>query len=99
MQFDASKIGAVRRYLENEFPGADVDDIYNSDRFAQDFRIGHGASSCLVTVSGEFLRDQRADEIGNVLRRWHLARSLRDVGKSRVIVTTTGLASEPLGTP
>ena len=94
MQFDASKIKAVRRYLKDEFPNENVDDAYNSDRFAQDFRIGHGASSCLVTISGEFLEDQRADEIGNVLRRWQLAQALRTAGRSRVIVTTKGLTLE-----
>ena len=94
MQFDASKISAVGRYLESEFPNATVRDSYNFDREAQDFLVGHGSSAYLVTVSSEFLRVHRADGIENALRRWQLEHALRDAGKSRVIVTTNGLKIE-----
>ena len=96
MQFDASKIGAVRRYLEGELPNTTVRDSYNFEREAQDFAVGHGASARLVTVSGEFLRVHRADGIENVLRRWHLGEAIENAGDARVIVTSKGLEIETL---
>jgi hypothetical protein len=93
-EFEASKIGAVRRYLDGEFPDAAVADAYNFDREAQDFRIGHGVSSYLVTVSREFFRVYGAEEIKSVLQRLQLAQTLRNVGRSRVIVTTSGIRVE-----
>lgn len=99
MKFDASKVTAVRQYLQGEFANQDVDDTYNSDCLAQDFRVGHGGASHLVRVSGEFFKDRGLEEIGGLLRRWKLAQTMRSVAKSRVIVTTKGLTTEPLGAP
>ncbi len=94
MIFDATKVSAVRQYLLGEFPDQDVDDTYNFECMAQDFRIGHGSVSRLVRVSGEFLMDHDAGTIRSILQRSQLADTMRSAGNSRVLVTTQGLNVE-----
>lgn len=91
---DASGITAVRRYLESEFPDSAIHDYYDSDRDSQCFCIGDGPRSHLATVTHEFFLYCATSHIDVLLRRWQLAQTLREAGRSRVIVTSKGLQVE-----
>jgi hypothetical protein len=94
-------VRAVSEYLERALPGTRVNDAVDFDRHAHSFRLtdASGRMIGLVTVSGEFLDDVPAAEIGERLKTMPLKDALSAAGTTaRVIVTTTGLRTESLRT-
>lgn len=91
---DLEKLAAVRKYLETEFPGSAMDDWFESGRQAHSFRISGEGFQHLATVSLEFLDDTDSLEIASRLKGFLLAEHLRDLGSTRVIVTSDGLSLE-----
>lgn len=88
---DPSKVRAVRSYLQGEFPKQTIHDSYDTKRSAHSFRLDDDTVSHLVTVSREFLDDHRTAEIPSLLSQYGLADMLKGAGRSRVLVTNTGL--------
>lgn len=91
---NAEKIAAVRAYLEAEFPGCTIEDWYEAGRKSQSFRVVKGQLHHLATVSGEFMEDRDAADIGPALTGFLLAEHLRDLGTTRVLVGNEGLSLE-----
>ena len=88
---EREKIDAVRRYLENEFPGHTIHAFQDLDREAHSFRIDRNGVSHLATVAEEFLGDFSSEKISSLLHQFQLADTLRAVGRERVLVTSHGL--------
>lgn len=88
---DPSKVRAVRSYLQGEFLKKTIHDSYDTERCAHSFRIDDDSVLYLVTVAREFLDDHSAAEIASLLNQYGLADVLKKAGRSRVLVTNTGL--------
>jgi hypothetical protein len=88
---DSSKINAVRKYLEREFPNLDVTDFPDQERTAHCFRLDENGIKHLVTATLEFFSFNATENIPTTLQRWGLAETLRSVGRTPVLVMTTGI--------
>ena len=99
---NAEKIGAVRAYLKENFPGHALDDFHTTSRLAQrgivagyaDHHVvrvtaaeGHAYHAILVS---EFL-EYSLNQIGERLQHWHLAAALR--GHRIAVVSKDGVSA------
>ena len=94
--FSKDKLDAVRVSLKAEFPEYEMADQYDSDRYAQTFRLtkANDQRIFLVTVAREFLDDHEAAEISNILQRTPISGSFRSKHVSRVIISNSGIRGE-----
>jgi hypothetical protein len=90
-----NKLGEIRKYLTQEFKGYELADTYDFDRMAQTFRLVCGKVINLVTVSEEFIEDHSAKQISSILSSSNLSTYFQSKNVSRLIVTTSGLKTEP----
>ena len=88
----------VRVYLQGEFRGHRIVDFADSGAQGPTFRVEspQGTRIALATVSTELLENLTPREVMDVLLRSDLAGRMRRAGaRVRVIVTPSGLGSEP----
>jgi len=89
----------VRVYLQGEFRGHAVMDFADPGSRGRTLRVDDppGTPIALTTVSAEFLENLTPQEVIEALLRYDLAGEMRKAGPYVcVIVTTSGLRSEPV---
>ncbi len=93
---DDAKIGAVREYLNREFPLCTIYDFHEFQRGAQVFQLqdNHGKVSQQATITAEFFEARRDSEIRPWFEKAHLAQAMRQAGQAGVLVTNAGLQAE-----
>jgi hypothetical protein len=88
------KIQAIREYLQEEFPGAVIEDRREPDEKAYVFRIGAGTVPHVARITDPFLAGCEAPKVASRLRAFTLAEHLRDMGGTAIVVTPDGLKLE-----
>ncbi len=93
---DEAKIGAVKEYLQREFPLCTIYDFHEFERSAQVFQLqdNQGKMSQLATITVDFFEARRDGEIRPWLEKKKLAQALRQAGQAGVLVTSAGLQIE-----
>jgi hypothetical protein len=93
---DDAKIGAVREYLNREFPLCTIYDFHEFQRGAQVFQLqdNHGKVSQQATITAEFFEARRDSEIRPWFEKANLAQAMRQAGQAGVLVTNAGLQAE-----
>jgi hypothetical protein len=85
------QIAALIRYVEQEFPGADVGGTMDGERSAHTVSVAVAGGILLLTASFEFLRDYDAASVTLLLQKWNTAAALRQAGiTKRLLVTRSG---------
>jgi hypothetical protein len=85
------RIDAVKSYLGREFPGKLISNgsgISNFNRSAHWFGIDEEGTIRTLLISFEFLGDYAPDVIKRRLAEWDIARSLREVGATHIVLVT-----------
>lgn len=94
--FADDKLEAVKNNLKAEFPEYKLADKYDSERFAQTFRLTkeNNQRILLITIAREFLDDHDAAGISSILQSTRISDHFKPEGVSRVIVTNLGINVE-----
>jgi len=90
---ELEKLAAVRRYFQQQFPGASIRDSYDAGRMAQVFRVETddvGVPRDAV-VSTEFLEEYPPDKMGKALTGLRVAEHLRSAKGREVVLTSWGV--------
>ena len=89
-----AKFEVVRLYLRQQFPGHLITDMQDGTRRAQVFRIDgpHGHPLHYAVIGLDFLLDQTAESLQEVLLSSCLGEKLRDAGASPVMISKTGIS-------
>lgn len=92
LRADPSRIAAVRRYLETQFPQHSIHDRHEADTITEIFSIENTATNHVyrIKVSREFLDDNLPDAIAQKLEHWKVAEVVALSGAAVVLVTSTG---------
>ena len=90
---ELEKLAAVRRYFQEQFPGASVRDSYDAGRMAQVFRVETDDVGELrnAVVSTEFLEEYVSEKMGKALIGLRVAEHLRSAKGKEVLVTSWGV--------
>ena len=91
---DRSKIEAVREYLQQEFPGAVIDEQYRAERGAHLFEMQWEGAGYRAAVKEEFFEGREPAHIPEALTRFTLVEHLRDLPETLLVVTDRGLSLE-----
>jgi hypothetical protein len=83
--FDKEKLKSIRKYLKEEFDTLKITDRYDSSRTSQTFKINQSNRIYIITVAGEFIEDNDAEAISNILNMYTL-KKLFKVEKVRWLV-------------
>ena len=84
---DKNKLEAVREYLNGKFPGAEIKEKYDSDLFAQTFKIYNDSDLLLLKVSKDFLGDNSEGQIKAALDNLKIAELLVENNELGVLVS------------
>ena len=90
---EAERIAAVRQYLCEQIPNAEIRDSYDGGRLAQVFRVEASDLGGFrdAVISTEFLMEHKPDKLGKVLKGWRVAEHLRSMKGTEMLVTTWGI--------
>jgi len=90
---EAERIAAVRQYLYEQIPNAEIRDSYDGGRLAQVFRVEASDLGGFrdAVISTEFLMEHKPDKLGKVLKGWRVAEHLRSMKGTEMLVTTWGI--------
>jgi hypothetical protein len=93
---DEGKLGAVKEYLQREFPTCTIYDFYEFHRAGHVFQLqdNFGKVSQVATVAVEFFEGRRDLEIRPWLEKHRLAQTMRQAGQTGVLVGNAGLQIE-----
>lgn len=96
---DPIKVDALKGWLQEQFPGWIVDNIYDHSRESEFYRIAEGAElRHRVYVSVEFLEDLPVKAMLMRCKQWNVGGLVRGAGLRTVVITTDGV-KVPGGTP
>ena len=87
---DESKLDSVREYLNNVFPDQKITENHDFDLAAQTFNISNETDSLLLKVGENFVDDNNADQIVDLLNRWDVADLLKQHPEVGLLVTSKG---------
>ena len=89
-----AKFEVVRLYLRQQFPKHHITDIQDGTSRAQVFRVDgpHGHPLHYAVIGLDFLLDQTAESLQEVLVSSGLGDKLRDAGASPVMISKTGIS-------
>ena len=89
-----AKFDVVRLYLRQQFPKHHISDIQDGTSRAQVFRVDgpHGHPLHYAVIGLDFLLDQTAESLQEVLVSSGLGDKLRDAGASPVMISKTGIS-------
>jgi hypothetical protein len=89
-----AKFEVVRLYLQQQFPKHLITDMQDGTRRAQVFRVDgpHGHPLHYAVIGLDFLLDQTAESLQEVLLSFSLGEKLRDAGASPVMISKTGIS-------
>ena len=90
---ELEKLAAVRRYFQQQFPGASVRDSYDAGRMAQVFRVETDDVGELrnAVVSTEFLEEYVPEKMGKALIGLRVAEHLRSAKGKEILLTSWGV--------
>ena len=90
---ELEKLAAVRRYFQQQFPGASVRDSYDAGRMAQVFRVETDDAGELrnAVVSTEFLEEYVPEKMGKALIGLRVAEHLRSAKGKEILLTSWGV--------
>ena len=90
---ELEKLAAVRRYFQEQFPGASVRDSYDAGRMAQVFRVETDDVGELrnAVVSTEFLEEYVSEKMGKALIGLRVAEHLRSAKGKEILLTSWGV--------
>jgi hypothetical protein len=90
---ELEKLAAVRRYFQEQFPGASVRDSYDAGRMAQVFRVETDDAGELrnAVVSTEFLEEYMPGKMGKALIGLRVAEHLRSAKGKEILLTSWGV--------
>ena len=91
---DQEKLKAVQNYLQSEFPGSEIEVIFQPDEKVHVFQILQQGKSHRAMVTETFLNVREAPQIQATLKAFTLAEHLRELGQTPVVVTPHGLKLE-----
>ena len=93
---NAAKFDVIRLYLRQQFPKHHITDFQEGTSRAQVFRIDgpHGHPLHYAVIGFDFLLDQTADALQEVLVSSGLGDKLKEAGPSPVTVSKTGFSIE-----
>ena len=93
---NAAKFDVIRLYLRQQFPKHHITDFQEGTSRAQVFRIDgpHGHPLHYAVIGFDFLLDQTADALQEVLMSSGLGDKLKEAGASPVTVSKTGFSTE-----
>ena len=93
---NAAKFDVIRLYLRQQFPKHHITDFQEGTSRAQVFRIDgpHGHPLHYAVIGFDFLLDQTADALQEVLVASGLGDKLKEAGPSPVTVSKTGFSIE-----
>ena len=89
-----AKFEVVRQYLRQQFPKHHISDILDGTSRAQVFRVDgpHGHPLHYAVIGLDFLLDQTAESLQEILLSSGLGDRLRGAGASPVMISKTGLS-------
>ena len=90
---ELEKLAAVRRYFQEQFPGASVRDSYDAGRMAQVFMVETDDAGELrnAVVSTEFLEEYMPQKMGKALIGLRVAEHLRSAKGKEILLTSWGV--------
>ena len=93
---NAVKFDVIRLYLRQQFPKHHITDFPEGTRRAQVFRVDgpHGHPLHYAVIGFDFLLDQTAEGLQQVLASSGLGDKLKEAGASPVTVSKTGFSIE-----
>jgi hypothetical protein len=86
-----TKIEVVRQYLQDEFPGFQIEDKYDFDRVSQMFSADNGSKVYIVKFERLFLDD--TPDVREALQNLGLKNFMRLNEGKQVLVTKKGLVT------
>lgn len=91
-----AKFDVIRLYLRQQFPKHHIADFQEGTSRAQVFRVDgpHGHPLHYAVIGLDFLRDQTAEDLQQVLALSGLGDKLKEAGSSPVMVSKTGFSTE-----
>jgi hypothetical protein len=91
-----AKFDVIRLYLRQQFPKHHVTDFQEGTSRAQIFRVDgpHGHPLHYAVIGFDFLHDQTAEALQQVLVSSSLGDKLKEAGASPVTVSKTGFSTE-----
>ena len=91
-----AKFDVIRLYLRQQFPKHHITDFQEGTSRAQVFRVDgpHGHPRHYAVIGFDFLLDQTAEGLQQVLVSSGLGDKLKEAGASPVMVSTTGFSTE-----
>ena len=91
-----AKFDVIRLYLRQQFPKHHITDFQEGTSRAQVFRVDgpHGHPLHYAVVGFDFLLDQTAEGLQQVLVSSGLGDKLKEAGASPVMVSRTGFSTE-----
>jgi hypothetical protein len=72
-----SNLNVVRDYFHEKLPGRGITEKHDFDSGTQTFNIARDTGSLLVKVNQNFIDDNDANEIRNMLNRWDIVDILK----------------------
>jgi hypothetical protein len=93
---NVAKFDAIRLYLRRQFPKHHIANFPEGTKRAQVFRIDgpHGHPLHYAVIGFDFLLDQTAEDLEQVLVSSGLGDKLKEAGASPVMVSKTGFSIE-----
>ena len=91
-----AKFDVIRLYLRQQFPRHHITDFPEGTSRAHVFRVDgpHGHPLHYAVIGLDFLRDQTAEDLQQVLVSSGLGAKLKDAGASPVMVSKTGFSTD-----
>ena len=91
-----AKFDVIRLYLRQQFPKHHITDFQEGTSRAQVFRVDgpHGHPLHYAVIGFDFLLDQTAESLQQVLVSSGLGDKLKEAGASPVTVSRTGVSTE-----
>ena len=85
------KHAAIAKYLNENFPGLEIEQRHDFDRGAHTFKIHMPKGTLLLKVGDEFVADNDITEILRLFNLWSLKETLGKEKELGVLVTQRGL--------
>lgn len=86
---DQDKIKLIREYLQDEFPGFEIDDTYDFDHISQTFRASNKSEVYVVKFEKIFIDD--TSDLKKVLQDLKLVKIMYNNKGRQIIVTKKGV--------
>lgn len=88
------KINIIRNFLQALFQNNEVFDTYDSDRFAQTFRIKYEHKICSIAIRRSFIDKYKEDEISDILKKMNVQNYFQNKATKRVTIGLSKITFE-----